>query len=60
VRPDDVLAGLRVVADLEPPVPPRATRLAQGRLTGHGEIVDPLVAVDRHGSWADITGRPSD
>jgi radical SAM-linked protein len=42
VRPDDVLAGLRVVADLAPPVPPRATRLAQGKLTPHGEIADPL------------------
>lgn len=44
VRPDDVLSGLRVVADLEPPVPPRATRLAQGTLTAQGEIVDPLDA----------------
>ena len=44
VRPDDVLAGLRVVADLEPPVPPRATRLAQGKLTAKGEIADPLAA----------------
>ncbi|MDQ7902910.1 TIGR03936 family radical SAM-associated protein [Phytohabitans sp. ZYX-F-186] len=44
VRPDDVLAGLRVVADLEPPVPPRATRLAQGTLTAQGAIVDPLEA----------------
>jgi radical SAM-linked protein len=43
VRPDDVLAGLRVVADLELPVPPRATRLAQGTLTPDGEITDPLV-----------------
>lgn len=42
VRPDDVLSGLRIVADLEPPVPPRATRLAQGRLTAQGELVDPL------------------
>jgi radical SAM-linked protein len=42
VRPDDVLSGLRVVADLEPPVPPKATRLAQGRLTANGEIEDPL------------------
>jgi radical SAM-linked protein len=42
VRPDDVLAGLRVVADLEPPVPARATRLAQGMLTPQGEIVDPF------------------
>jgi radical SAM-linked protein len=48
VRPEDVLSGLRVVADLEPPVPPRATRLAQGRLTAQGEIVDPLDA-DRAG-----------
>lgn len=44
VRPDDVLAGLQVVADLSPPVPARATRLAQGRLTATGEIVDPLAA----------------
>jgi radical SAM-linked protein len=44
VRPDDVLSGLRVVADLEPPVPPRATRLAQGMLTAQGEIHDPLEA----------------
>lgn len=43
VRPDDVLAGLRVVADLEPPVPARAIRLAQGRLTAYGKLVDPLV-----------------
>lgn len=42
VRPDDVLAGLRVVADLVPPVSPRVTRLAQGRLTPQGEIVDPF------------------
>jgi len=42
VRPDDVLSGLRVVAGLEPPVPPRVTRLAQGTLTAQGEIVDPL------------------
>jgi radical SAM-linked protein len=47
VRPDDVLAGLRVVSQLELPVPPRAVRLAQGRLTPQGEIVDPLLAVDR-------------
>ncbi|MGH3712576.1 MAG: TIGR03936 family radical SAM-associated protein [Micromonosporaceae bacterium] len=48
VRPDEVLAGLRVVADLEPPVPVRATRLAQGTLTEHGEIADPLTP-DREG-----------
>ncbi|BCJ70533.1 radical SAM protein [Catellatospora sp. IY07-71] len=49
VRPDDVLSGLRVVADLEPSAPhslrsARATRLAQGTLTPQGEIVDPLEA----------------
>jgi radical SAM-linked protein len=42
VRPDDVLSGLRAIAGLEPPVPPRVTRLAQGMLTAQGEIVDPL------------------
>ena len=50
VRPDDVLAGLQVVAELVPPLPPRAIRLAQGRLTAQGEIVDPLAADDRT-SW---------
>lgn len=42
VRPDDVLAGLRVVAGLELPVPPRVTRIAQGMVTPHGEIADPF------------------
>ena len=46
VRPDDVLSGLRSVADLVPPVPPEATRYAQGPLTETGEIGDPL-APDR-------------
>ena len=49
VRPDDVLSGLRVVAGLEPPVPPRVTRLAQGLLTAQGYIVDPL-DTDREGT----------
>ncbi|MBO0871312.1 MAG: DUF2344 domain-containing protein [Micromonosporaceae bacterium] len=44
VRPDDILSGLRVMVGLEPPVPARATRLAQGTLTEQGEIVDPLLA----------------
>jgi radical SAM-linked protein len=44
VRPDDVLTGLRVVADLEPSAPPRVTRLVQGVLTAKGEIADPLAA----------------
>ena len=46
VRPDDVLSGLRIVADLAPPMPPQATRLAQGPLTETGEVGDPL-APDR-------------
>ncbi|MFC8618940.1 TIGR03936 family radical SAM-associated protein [Micromonospora purpureochromogenes] len=49
VRPDDVLSGLRVVADLVPPVSPRVIRLAQGTLTAQGAIVDPLDA-DRDGA----------
>lgn len=46
VRPDDVLSGLRLVADLETPVPPAATRVRQGPLTETGEVDDPL-APDR-------------
>ena len=46
VRPDDVLSGLRIVADLVPPVPAEATRYAQGPLTESGEVEDPL-APDR-------------
>jgi radical SAM-linked protein len=43
VRPDDVLAGLHDVAGLAPPVPPVATRLAQGPLDElTGLVVDPL------------------
>ncbi|SDD52709.1 TIGR03936 family radical SAM-associated protein [Actinokineospora iranica] len=46
VRPDDVLSALRVVAALEPPVPAKATRMAQGRLDDDGGLSDPL-ALDR-------------
>jgi radical SAM-linked protein len=46
VRPDDVLSGLRSVADLVPPLPPEAIRLAQGPLSETGEVGDPL-APDR-------------
>lgn len=48
VRPEDIVTGLRSVADLDPPVPPRSTRLAQGALTAEGRIADPLAA-DRAG-----------
>jgi radical SAM-linked protein len=46
VRPDDVLSALRVVAALVPPVPAKATRMAQGRLDDGGGLSDPL-AQDR-------------
>jgi radical SAM-linked protein len=43
VRPDDVLTGLRLVADFAPPVPPEVTRLAQGPLdVSTGALADPL------------------
>ena len=48
VRPDDVLSGLRRVADLAPPSPALATRRAQGPLDEHGTVADPL-APDRAG-----------
>ena len=47
VRPDDVLAALRRVADLEPPVPPRVTRLAQGPLDPDSCAVGDPFAPDR-------------
>lgn len=46
VRPDDVLSGLRVVAELDPPAPFEATRSAQGLLDEAGHLADPL-APDR-------------
>ena len=50
VRPDDVLAALRQVADLVPPVPPRVTRLAQGRLADDARTVSDPLAPDRAGT----------
>jgi radical SAM-linked protein len=48
VRPDDVLAALRVVADFAPASPPLVTRLAQGPLDPeNGTVADPL-ASDRN------------
>lgn len=46
VRPDDVLSGLRAVAELDLPAPPEATRSAQGLLDEAGQLADPL-APDR-------------
>ncbi|WP_329084407.1 MULTISPECIES: TIGR03936 family radical SAM-associated protein [unclassified Streptosporangium] len=60
VRPDDVLTGLRLVADFAPPVPPEVTRLAQGPLDVHtGEPADPF-GLDRditRGGEAEPVGR---
>jgi radical SAM-linked protein len=53
VRPDDVLSALRVVADLQPPVPAKATRLAQGRLDDKGDLTDPLAQDRAVGSGGD-------
>ncbi|MBO0656974.1 DUF2344 domain-containing protein [Streptomyces triculaminicus] len=55
VRPDDVLSGLRVTADLAPPVPAAVTRLAQGLLDDEtGTVTDPL-APDRDAAPAAST-----
>jgi radical SAM-linked protein len=65
VRPDDVLSGLRQVADLAPPVPPVVTRLAQGLLDEGpppGRLADPL-APDRSsaaGSAPTADGSPGE
>ena len=58
VRPDDVIAALATVAGLVPPVPVRATRMAQGRLDESGQLADPL-APDRVGPLAAREGAPS-
>jgi hypothetical protein len=55
VRPDDVLSGLRAVADLAPPVPAAVTRLAQGLFDAEtGTVTDPL-APDREAAQATAT-----
>jgi radical SAM-linked protein len=46
VRPDDVLAAMRIVAGLALDVPPYAVRVAQGPLDETGTVSDPL-APDR-------------
>jgi radical SAM-linked protein len=57
VRPDDVMSALRVVAALEPPVPAKATRMAQGRLDDSGGLSDPL-ALDRAAAVGRMLGEP--
>ena len=59
VRPDDVLSGLRAVADLAPPVPAAVTRLAQGLFDEEtGTVTDPL-APDREAAEALTTADPT-
>jgi len=57
VRPDDVLSAIRVVAALSPPVPAKATRLAQGRLDDEGRLADPF-APDRGAAVAATAREP--
>ena len=42
VRPDDILAALRIVADLAPAAPAVSVRVAQGSLDETGAVSDPL------------------
>ena len=50
VRPDDILAALRSVADLVPPTSPLVTRLAQGPLKdAEAEVADPLATDENVG-----------
>ncbi|MEV5909725.1 radical SAM protein [Streptomyces sp. WAC 01325] len=59
VRPDDVLSGLRAVADLAPPVPAAVTRLAQGLFDEEtGTVTDPL-APDREAATAPTEAAPA-
>ncbi|EGX54480.1 hypothetical protein SZN_37753 [Streptomyces zinciresistens K42] len=59
VRPDDVLSGLRAVADLAPPVPAAVTRLAQGLFDEEtGTVTDPL-APDREAATAPTEAEPA-
>lgn len=44
VRPEEVLAGLRIAAGFAPPVAPQVTRLAQGQWAGTGERLDDPLA----------------
>ncbi|MFC4911248.1 TIGR03936 family radical SAM-associated protein [Actinomadura gamaensis] len=61
VRPDDILTGLRQVADLAPPSPPLVTRLAQGLLDERtGELADPLDPDRETASAAGDAAGPAD
>lgn len=52
VRPDDVLAALKKVADFDQEIPPRVTRLAQGPLLEDGWSVGDPFTLDREATQA--------
>jgi hypothetical protein len=52
VRPDDVLAALKKVADFAQEIPPRVTRLAQGPLLEDGWSVGDPFTLDREATQA--------
>ena len=54
VRPDDVLEAFRQVANFEPPVSPRVTRLAQGPLDPVSGVVGDPLAPDREAESDDV------
>ncbi len=61
VRPDDVLTGLRQLADLAPPSSPTMTRLAQGPLDeATGAIADPFDADRPEAPMTESTGPARD
>ncbi|GAB3709026.1 TIGR03936 family radical SAM-associated protein [Nocardiopsis nanhaiensis] len=61
VRPDDVLTGLRQLADLAPPSSPKMTRLAQGPLDeATGVIADPFDADRPEAPTTESTGPAHD
>lgn len=59
VRPDDVLSGLRAVAELVPPAPPEATRTAQGLLDEAGHLADPLAPDRAASAVTDVADAPA-
>ena len=59
VRPDDVLSGLRAVAELDLPAPPEATRSAQGLLDEAGHLADPLAPDRAAGAERDAADAPA-
>lgn len=58
VRPDDVLSGLRAVAEFVPPAPYEATRTAQGLLDEAGHLADPLAPDRAAGAGEDVADAP--